>query len=441
VTRVVGRVRGVGRLLRSVRAGTRDLPLPWGERMLLRWLVCLTVVVCNIAERNRHRVRKRVLETVLAYCCLTLAVAVAWVCRRTIRDRKAFGGLLLRARRVLLPRELATDLPLVVLSILWSDRRLTIVHTACVNFPYLFALARNTVHFLVSSYWAKLPIHFLWHRVLCILLDPFDRSDRVTWLGNTLAEVAAAHRHRQRGVFVNHNCFINEDQFPLVPPARSLRFDAVLNANSGEWKRHGLTRDIRSLAYITYSRDEEGRLIWPVASFRPAFMNDRYLDEGDRREIYAQACCGLALSACEGANYATGEFLLGGLPMVSTESTGGRDVWYSELNCIICEATPESVARAVRTWRGRHEASQVSQERIRAECVSRMQEHRERFVGALQDLFTRLHVDGSARVVFEEHRREDRLLHALSFQRTDSPHRHPFCQGKGWFPLTELPFD
>jgi len=431
----------VWRLMQLVRAETRHLNLSWRERLLLRSVVGLTIVVCNIAERNRHRVRERVLETALGYGYLALATVLAWTCRRAVRDRTTFGNLLLSSRRTVLPGKMTTHFPLVVLSNLWSDHRVRIVLTECVNFSHLYALAGDTVHFMVSSAWAKFSVNFLWHRVICTLVDPFGRSDRAIWLGNTPAEVAAARRYGRRSVFVNHNCFLSEERFPLVTAGRSPRYDAVLNANAGEWKRHGLTRDIPSLAYITYSRDKEGKLVWPVPSFRPAFMNDRYLDEGERREVYAQACCGLALSACEGANYATGEFLLGGLPMVSTQSTGGRDVWYTELNCIICEATPESVARAVQTWRSRHEAGKVPHERIRAEYLARMLEHRERFVEALQDLFDRQHISGSARVIFEKHRQEDRLLHALLFQRTDSPHRHPFSQGKGWFPLTELPFD
>lgn len=37
------------------------------------------------------------------------------------------------------------------------------------------------------------------------------------------------------------------------------------------------------------------------------------------------------------------EYLVCGIPVVSTKSLGGRDVWYGEYNSIICEDNEESV--------------------------------------------------------------------------------------------------
>jgi glycosyltransferase involved in cell wall biosynthesis len=240
-------------------------------------------------------------------------------------------------------------------------------------------------------------------------------------------------------VFVNHNCFINERKFPPLAHAVRPRFDAVINANAGVWKRHYLARNVPSLAYITYSKNEQGQMHWPVESFAPAWRNDRYLDENERLEIYADACCGLTLSACEGANYATTEYLLCGLPVVSSHSLGGRDVWLNAANSTICDATDDAVAAAVAGWRQRHDAGATDHAAIRDGCIRQMEEHRERFVASLQDIFDETGIRASARDIFAGLRDTDQMFHALTFQRNPGAGGHPYCNGKGWHSLWELP--
>ena len=47
----------------------------------------------------------------------------------------------------------------------------------------------------------------------------------------------------------------------------------------------------------------------------------------------------------EGANYSSSEYLLCGLPVVSTESSGGRDYWFDDYNSIICKPNEDSVKK------------------------------------------------------------------------------------------------
>jgi glycosyltransferase involved in cell wall biosynthesis len=42
----------------------------------------------------------------------------------------------------------------------------------------------------------------------------------------------------------------------------------------------------------------------------------------------ARAVVGLCLSTVEGSNYASMEYMLAGLPIVSTPSIGGREVYF-----------------------------------------------------------------------------------------------------------------
>ena len=56
--------------------------------------------------------------------------------------------------------------------------------------------------------------------------------------------------------------------------------------------------------------------------------------------------CGGIFSLKEGACFASSEYLLCGLPVISTQSVGGRDVFYNENNSVICENNSDSVDEA-----------------------------------------------------------------------------------------------
>jgi hypothetical protein len=145
------------------------------------------------------------------------------------------------------------------------------------------------------------------------------------------------------------------------------------------------------------------------------------------------------ISAALGANYATTEFLLSGLPIVSTPSRGGREVWFTDFNSILSDPTCQSVAQAVGEWRRRCMEGQVDRDRIRMDCVTRIRNHRERYIAALQDLLDQEGVCASARQIFDAERDQDRLLHSLSFKPAEAPGRHPYCGGNGWYALSDLP--
>lgn len=410
------------------------------ERWLGGILITLSVLLAGRIEKRRRLTVEPPLERAGAYALVAGLSFLALLARRIVQDRASFLARLHEARRSLLSQRLPADVPLVVIGMLNCGPGSPVVHTTCDNFSLLYALSGTEVRFIVSCYWVKFQVHFLWHRALRLSIDPFDPTDRVRWLANTLTEVEAARRAGVVTPFVNHNCFVNEDAFSIDEAPGKERFSAVLNANAGRWKRHELARDVTRLAYVTYSRDASGALEWPVKHFAPAFRNKHYLDEVERSRLYGAADCGLVLSACEGSNYSTIEHLLCGLPVVSTPSIGGRDVWFTPRNSTVCAATPEAVGAAVTAWSSRRLTACVDRVRIRREAIDQMKEHRARFVGVLQDLLDEAGARSSADRIFEDERRADRMIHALSFQRANSPHAHPHCQGKAWYRLDALPF-
>jgi glycosyltransferase involved in cell wall biosynthesis len=96
----------------------------------------------------------------------------------------------------------------------------------------------------------------------------------------------------------------------------------------------------------------------------------------------------LILSEEEGACFASSEYLLCGIPVVSTPSKGGRDVWYNEYNSIICDPTPDAIALAVEEF----VRNPRDPQRIRQDHIDQAQKYRERFINLLADVFNRFGV-------------------------------------------------
>jgi glycosyltransferase involved in cell wall biosynthesis len=77
------------------------------------------------------------------------------------------------------------------------------------------------------------------------------------------------------------------------------------------------------------------------------YRNHSPLDSIEVAEKINQSACGLILSAKEGACFASSEYLLCGIPVVSTPSKGGRDFWYTAYNSVIASPDPAEVSQAV----------------------------------------------------------------------------------------------
>ncbi len=137
-----------------------------------------------------------------------------------------------------------------------------------------------------------------------------------------------------RGVlahFVHHNAFLDGRLFSIQPDASKI-YDAVYTARMAPFKRHELAQEIPSLLIIggtvtPEDSDEHFQRI-RAALLQATFAYDgpkQVLNEQEVNGLLNQSRVGLCLSACEGAIYATVEYLLCGLPFVTTASPGGRD--------------------------------------------------------------------------------------------------------------------
>ena len=150
------------------------------------------------------------------------------------------------------------------------------------------------------------------------------------------------------GSIINHNCFLDYNKFKILGTPKI--YDAIYTARFSPFKRHFLCAQIERLALVAGNAWGEEIHEKPQSSF----LNDRHLAPEEVVEKINESRCGLILSEFEGACYSSSEYLLCGIPVVSTWSHGGRDIWYNSYNSIITDGTPEMVAKGVREMAIRH---------------------------------------------------------------------------------------
>jgi len=171
------------------------------------------------------------------------------------------------------------------------------------------------------------------------------------------------------------------------------RHDAIYDARISVFKRHPLAAQIRSLALISkktgeaYTEnyaEETRRLLahahWCNDPYRPGF---RVLTPIQVNKCLNRARVGLCLSAEEGAMKSSAQYLMAGLPVVSTPSIGGRDVFYDVAYAKIVEPEPAAVAAGVEEMIARN----IPPDLIRGAVMERVWEHRRRLFELVQSIY------------------------------------------------------
>ncbi|MDR3470403.1 MAG: glycosyltransferase [Devosia sp.] len=100
----------------------------------------------------------------------------------------------------------------------------------------------------------------------------------------------------------------------------------------------------------------------------------------------ARANVGLILSAVEGSSYGSMEYMLAGLPVVSTPSVGGRDVYFDPEFCLVSQPDAASVRQAVVELKARA----VPRDIVRMRTLEKIALARSRFLELVDELLGEL---------------------------------------------------
>lgn len=211
-------------------------------------------------------------------------------------------------------------------------------------------------------------------------------------LCNTELEAEMFREAGMEAVFCNQNAFVDERIFvPDRHPSR--KFDAVCDARLKDYKRHQLAAKVDSLAllyafnpaiddpaFVAEIRRRFGRAHW---FNHPEGGDYRSLTPNEINRCLNLCHVGLCLSAVEGANFASIQYLLCGLPVVSTRSRGGRDVFFQGDHFILVEDEADAVRRGVQTALRRR----LDPESIRRSTLEKMHFHRQTLISLVQDIY------------------------------------------------------
>jgi glycosyltransferase involved in cell wall biosynthesis len=257
-------------------------------------------------------------------------------------------------------------------------------------------LRENTVYLLCGWRWdAESPSDI--ETIKEIELQHYQKypQHKVIHLCNTSGQADLFKESGLRVIFSNQNALADEKIFKPDSDLKK-KFDAVYDATPSPYKRHYLASGLDSIALIYYPLSEElhPNVHADVEKFKRDFAHAHFfntLPTGEYRPLKARevsqclnACrVGLCLSAIEGAMFASIQYLLCGLPVVSTKSKGGRDVFFDDEYVLIVDDHPDAVREGVKELIQRD----ISAGLIRSKTLEKIKPHRKEFIGSVQEIY------------------------------------------------------
>jgi hypothetical protein len=142
-----------------------------------------------------------------------------------------------------------------------------------------------------------------------------------------------------------HTSWLDEKQYCVVPDDTK-EYDMVINCRPEGWKRPFIAKKIDNLAVIKGFNFRPNDY-FDLSALNPGYINDQRLDMAEVVKILSKSRVGGIFSAVEGACYSSAEYLLCGLPVISTDSLGGRDEFYNSTNSIIIRPDPDECKDAL----------------------------------------------------------------------------------------------
>jgi hypothetical protein len=214
------------------------------------------------------------------------------------------------------------------------------------------------------------------------VIDQIKRfpKDRTTICCNEPCEVEFVKNQGYRTILCPENS-IRTPVDVFVPQQQDKKYDAIYNAGMVRYKRHELARRIKNIALIYYQRNKEYEKQLKRMWKRECWLNElggsyKRLSQSEVTSEINQSHVGLCLSSLEGSNAASAEYLLCGIPVVSTKNKGGRDSYYEQEYAMTVPPNQFAIHEAVQEMMSRD----LDPYDIRNSVLKKIDTHKEKFV-------------------------------------------------------------
>lgn len=220
--------------------------------------------------------------------------------------------------------------------------------------------------------------------------NPGFSLSNIIFLANAREYIPMAHSAGMKAIYVNQNAFIDENLFHIIPN-KPRKYECIVNSRPEWWKRTILIKDVPNVAIINGFVFNEEQVINLDTWVHPIWTN--------RNRISAEEVCiklnesqmGGIFSEEEGACFSSSEYLLCGLPVLTTKSRGGRDVWYTPDNSIIVEDNTEKVYEGWLQLKKMIKNRSINRTQIRTDHILLQKKFRKTF---LECIYQELHNRG-----------------------------------------------
>ncbi len=253
-------------------------------------------------------------------------------------------------------------------------------------------LRRRRAYFLVTPSWSHENPYLVQQAARLIKKHrKWYGEHQFIYLANTLKELELFQENDVRAIFCNQNTFLDPAIFFPLPHSKK-QFRAIYDAAFIPYKRHYLARKVKGLALNAYVKKDTARS--DIRSIKEGLPHAIWLKDGSAtgnvwlsdHEINLflnEAQVGLCLSAMEGSMYASAQYLMVGLPVVTSQCCGGREIFFDSDFVRYVADDPDDVAEAVDEFC----ASPPDPMEIRNRTLARFAEHRARLVDLMNSIY------------------------------------------------------
>lgn len=205
-------------------------------------------------------------------------------------------------------------------------------------------------------------------------------------LCNEISEQKKLHLFGVKTQFFNQNMHESENEYNIIDTSKI--YDAIYIAQAAKFKRLSLASKVNNLYVLTYNckvTDKDG--LNDLHTYEPLINNCDYNKSfihgtDNVSNLISSAHCGLALSKKEGAMWAAMQYLLCGIPIVTTKSKGGRDYFLNDLNAIYVKDDAVDIAENVELMKKK----KINPQLIRESVLEQVKSERLRFVRYLKKI-------------------------------------------------------